>query len=56
MISAPIRFNGVIIRAIGLEFKESSPDREEEKLWPARIPESSLVVVPLFPAFSVSGG
>ena len=53
---APMEFSGSIMRAIGLEFKDSSPESIVEKDCPARIPEISRVVVPLFPVFSVSAG
>ncbi len=53
---APILFNGVMTRPIGREFRDSSPDMAEEKFWPARIPDRSLVVVPLFPTSNVQEG
>ena len=46
---APICRKGSMIRFMGREFKDSSPDSLESKGCPARIPEISLVVVPLFP-------
>ena len=56
LILAPIRFRGVMILAIGLEFRESSPDKTQLKLCPDKIPEINRVVVPLFPTFKVSLG
>ena len=45
--------SGVIMRFIGLEFKESSPDNVVAKFCPDKIPEIRRVVVPLFPTFKV---
>ena len=49
-------FKGVIIRFIGLEFREASPDNVVAKFCPDRIPEIRRVVVPLFPTFKVEAG
>ena len=49
-------FSGVMILAMGLEFKDLSPDRAEEKPCPARIPDNSLMVVPLLPTSNISLG
>ena len=54
-ILAPISRRGSMIRPIGREFKDVSPERVVEKFCPARIPEIKRVVVPLFPVFKVSG-
>ena len=48
--------SGVIMRFIGLEFKESSPDNVVAKFCPDKIPEIRRVVVPLFPTFKVEAG
>ena len=45
-----------MIRFIGREFKDSSPESSELKGCPARIPEISLVVVPLFPTSRMEDG
>ena len=45
-----------MIRFMGREFKEASPDSREEKRCPARIPDISRVVVPLLPVFRVPSG
>ena len=56
VIFAPMEFSGSMIRAIGLEFRDSSPDRMLIKSCPAKMPEISLVVVPLLPVSSVESG
>ena len=48
-IRAPIWDRGSMIRFMGRVFREASPERREGKSCPARMPETSLVVVPLFP-------
>jgi hypothetical protein len=45
-----------MIRPIGREFRDSSPDITEEKDCPDRMPDISLVVVPLFPTSKVPCG
>ena len=55
-ILAPISRRGSMIRPIGREFKDVSPERVVVKFCPARIPEIKRVVVPLFPVFKVSEG
>ena len=44
------------MRFMGREFKDSSPESFDSKGCPARIPESSRVVVPLFPTSRISVG
>ena len=56
VIWAPILFKGFMMRAIGRWFKESSPFRTQEKSCPARMPDISRVVVPLFPTSSIPSG
>ena len=56
LICAPMVLSGVIMRFIGLEFKESSPDNVVAKFCPDKIPEIRRVVVPLFPTFKVEAG
>ena len=56
VMSAPIMARGVMILFIGRLHMESSPITLEEKFWAARIPDISLVVVPLFPTSRVSAG
>ena len=51
LISDPIIIKGSMILFIGLEFKELSPKSTELKLENAKIPDKSLVVVPLLPAY-----
>ena len=46
---APIIVSGSMILFIGLFCSDSSPVRTDSKFCPARIPESSRIVVPLFP-------
>ena len=48
--------NGSMILFIGREFSDSSPDNLESNGCPARIPEISLVVVPLFPTSRIFSG
>ena len=57
-VVAPYTFreSGVMIRPIGLEFRESSPDSVVWKVCPDRIPEIRRVVVPLFMVFNVEEG
>ena len=45
-----------MILRIGRELKELSPKSWDENGWLASTPESSLIVVPLFPQFSATGG
>ena len=45
-----------MIRPMGREFKDVSPDRTELKFCPDRIPDISLVVVPLFPVSKILPG
>ena len=45
-----------MMRPIGREFRELSPERTDVKPCPARIPAISLVVVPLFPISKVPEG
>ena len=49
LMEAPISVRGVMMRPMGRFLMEASPVTSEEKGWAARIPEISLVVVPLFP-------
>jgi hypothetical protein len=51
-----MEFKGSMMRAIGLEFKDSSPESMAGKDCPARMPEIRRVVVPLFPVFKVFEG
>ena len=48
--------SGLMIRFMGRELSDSSPEREVENGCPARIPESRRVVVPLFFTCNVSEG
>ena len=56
VISAPIRVNGSMIRFMGRLWMDSSPFNSVVNLWPARMPEISRVVVPLFPTSSIEEG
>ena len=47
---------GVMTLFMGREFKEASPLSSEENGCPARIPDMSLVVVPLLPTSRVFDG
>ena len=53
-IRAPIMERGRMIRPIGQELSESSPERNEVKDCALKIPEISRVVVPLFPTLRVA--
>ena len=55
-IFAPICMRGSMIRFMGRLFSDSSPERTDSNVCPARIPESRRVVVPLFPVSSISDG
>ena len=55
-IRAPIMERGRMIRPIGRELSESSPERNEVKDCALKIPEISRVVVPLFPTLRVPDG
>ena len=55
-IFAPIRVRGSMMRFIGREFSDSSPDNFDSKGCPARIPDRSREVVPLFPTSRMSVG
>ena len=56
MISAPIRVSGSMMRRMGRFWIEASPVSVVSKSCPARIPEISLVVVPLLPASRMPSG
>ena len=55
-ISAPMERRGVMIRFIGRDWMEASPFNSLVKDCPARIPEISRVVVPLFPTSRTPDG
>ena len=56
LIFAPIRERGSIMRRMGRLQMEASPVSVTEKSCAAKMPEISLVVVPLFPASSICVG
>jgi hypothetical protein len=49
MMEAPIMERGCMMRRIGLEVMEASPEITDVKGCGARIPDRIRVVVPLFP-------
>ena len=55
-IRAPMRERGSMIRFMGREHMESSPVSSETKGCPARMPQISRVVVPLFPTSRMEEG
>ena len=55
-IVASIMDNGLMMRPIGRFWIDASPVSSDVKSCPARIPEISLVVVPLFPTSRISVG
>ena len=56
VMSAPIMESGSIIRRMGRFWMEASPVRVVSKGCPARMPEISLVVVPLLPVSRIAPG
>ena len=54
--SAPIWPRGDMIRCMGLAFRDASPESTAGKSCPARMPQSSLVVVPLLPVYNAPSG
>ena len=55
-IFAPIIVSGSMIRFIGREFKDSSPESFDSNFCPARMPDKRRVVVPLFPTSRIFKG
>ena len=53
---APISVRGLITLLIGLFWIEASPFNFVSKFWADKIPDISLIVVPLFPTSKVSVG
>ena len=54
-MDAPICESGCMMRRMGLEDMESSPEIIVVKGWGASIPEMIRVVVPLLPVYSLAG-